>query len=293
MKFDQFSDFHVEHHNPYTSHPDWKTGDPYLYPWHTEKQSDILILNGDCSNSVKNTETVLLEAATYYENVLFTDGNHEHWCGITDPAKFNVGNNIQAFRKISKTHANIHYLDGENEFISGDTLFIGACGWYDFNMAEGYTFSSQIANWKKTHPDYSESAFGKKTMPQHLAYKQATELSRQVLRAQENPDIKNIVVATHMVPHEKGLIQNRAHPWYHMNGAFGNSMMRWVWEADFKHKINTWVFGHTHFTYDFMENGIRFVCNPRGYGGEQWKNSQRHILQIDTDNLSESAFGDI
>jgi predicted phosphodiesterase len=66
-----------------------------------------------------------------------------------------------------------------------------------------------------------------------------------------------------------------------------------VWEADFKHKIKVWTFGHTHFTYDFVEEGIRFVCNPRGYGGERWKNSQRHILQIDTDDLSGSAFGDI
>jgi hypothetical protein len=292
MKFDQFSDFHVEHHLPYKNLPGYVEGDPALYPWHTERQSDILILGGDCSNSVHNTEIVVFEAAQYYDHVIFLDGNHEHWCGRTDRTKYNISNNMSAFRKFAKQHDNITYMDAETNFVRDGVKFIGGCGWYDFKMIEGHTFKNQVAYWKKSYPDYAESAFGPNTMPWKLAYAQASSISRQVLRAQEDDDIKEIVISTHMVPHESGLV-NSNHPFYHMNGAFGNSLLRWVWEADFNHKIKVWTFGHTHFTYDFIEEGIRFVCNPRGYGGERWKNSQRHILQIDTDDLAGSAFGTI
>ncbi len=292
MLIDTFSDFHVEHHTPYKHNPGWKEGDPYLYPWDKEKKSDILILGGDCSNSVRNTETVIFEAAQYYDHVLFLDGNHEHWCGRTDRTRYNIHNNMAAFRKFAKKHDNITYLDSESNFVRDGVMFIGGCGWYDFKMIEGYTFKQQVNYWKKSYPDYAESAFGPNTMPWKLAYAQASNMARQVLKAQDNDDIKEIVISTHMVPHISGLV-NDSHPCYHMNGAFGNSLLRWVWEADFKNKINVWTFGHTHFTHDFVEEGVRFVCNPRGYGGERWKNSQRHILQIDTGELSRSAFGDI
>jgi len=289
MKFDQFSDFHVEHHIPHRDLPGYVEGDPYLYPWDKERQSDILILGGDCSNSVKNTQTVVFEAAQYYDHVIFLDGNHEHWCGKSDRTKYNISNNMAAFRKFAKDNKNITYLNGKSNFVMDGVLFIGGCGWYDFKMIEGHSFQKQVTYWKKSYPDYSESAFGEKTMPWKLAYTQASDISQQVLRAQENDNIKEIVIATHMVPHKSGLVDSW-HPYYHMNGAFGNSLLRWVWEADFKHKIKVWTFGHTHYTYDFVEEGIRFVCNPRGYGGEQWKNSQRHILQIDTADLAVSAF---
>ncbi len=289
MKFDQLSDFHVEHSKPNCDLPGWEEGDAFLYPWDKKKQSDILILNGDCSNSVKNTLLVVYEAAQYYENVLFTDGNHDHWCGSDDPSRYNVGNNMQAFRKFARETENVHFLDGESEFVQDGTLFIGACGWYDFKMIEGYTFHQQYINWKKNWPDALYSVFGKKK-PQHLAYQHASLLSRQVLRAQEDDSIKEIVVTTHTVPHELGLIQDQTHPWYYSNGAFGNSLMRWVWEADFKHKIKVWTFGHTHFQYDFVDHGIRFLTNPRGYSSDKYK--PRDVIQVDTE-YGESAFGEV
>ncbi len=292
MKFDTLSDAHIEHHAPHINLPEYKEGDPYLYPWNKEKQSDILILGGDCSNSVKTTETVVFEAAQYYDHVIFLDGNHEHWCGKSDPTKYNIHNNMSALRRFAKKNNNITYMDSETNFSNDGVMFIGACGWYDFKMIEGYTFTQQVEYWKKSYPDYAESAFGPNTMPWELAYTQASNMARQVLNAQDDNGIKEIVISTHMIPHESGLVNN-THPFYHMNGAFGNSLLRWVWEADRKHKIKVWTFGHTHFTYDFVEHGIRFVCNPRGYGSERWKNNQRHILQVDSELCCGSAFGDV
>ncbi len=40
----------------------------------------------------------------------------------------------------------------------------------------------------------------------------------------------------------------------------------------------TWVFGHTHETYDyFTESGCHMLCNPLGYPGEQNSYGERNI----------------
>ena len=30
-------------------------------------------------------------------------------------------------------------------------------------------------------------------------------------------------------------------------------------------KMNLWIHGHTHDNMDYVENGTRVICNPRGY----------------------------
>lgn len=36
-------------------------------------------------------------------------------------------------------------------------------------------------------------------------------------------------------------------------------------------EVKSWVFGHTHYSTDFKEGGIRLVSNQRGYA-LPWKN---------------------
>ena len=30
-------------------------------------------------------------------------------------------------------------------------------------------------------------------------------------------------------------------------------------------RVSLWIHGHTHNTFDYVMNGTRVVCNPRGY----------------------------
>jgi len=56
-----------------------------------------------------------------------------------------------------------------------------------------------------------------------------------------------------------------------------------------KGKIKTWAFGHIHSRFDAYANGVRFVCNPRGYHKE---NDFMGIRPISTDDVDSSAFGE-
>ena len=300
MKFDLISDFHVEMNIMNKDTRTWKDDDPIFYAWDQDKKSDVLVVAGDISNSLEYTTFVLREALDHYPEVIFTDGNHEHYSNYMDKTGgTNVTSDMNYFRKLAGDYPNLTYFDGDQTKQIGSTLFIGANGWYDFTMAVGMHTYEQRRAWKTGSNDPRCIRFGKKNKPDKLARRQADQLAQHVKDAQDNDEIEEIVVVTHTIPHLKAMISDITHPWYQLNGAYGNGYMSRVWASDPNNKIKLWVFGHTHYLYDFVAEGFRFVSNPRGYRGEkQWSGGGRAVFsgikQLDTQEvLVKSAFGEI
>ena len=300
MKFDLFSDFHVEMNTPNAFRDDFVTGMPHHYPWDEQRISDVLVLAGDTSNNHDSTLNVVVEASRHYEHVLFVDGNHDHytnyqngWTVLKDMEWF-----CTQFNTRNKVVSNVTYLNGGDVAkVFGKTLFIGANGWYDFVFAYPDDFKTQWRTWQRGSNDPRCIRFGKKNKPHKLAQRQAEALQAQVIAAQDNDDIEEIVIVTHTMPTFRafGQFGNPSHPYYSLNGAYGNARMRTVWQADKAGKIKTWCFGHTHEVRDFFERGIRFVSNPRGYRGERGlERASTGIVQIDTQEPEvASAFGEV
>jgi hypothetical protein len=66
------------------------------------------------------------------------------------------------------------------------------------------------------------------------------------------------VVVTHHLPHRECI-----HPKYEgtrFNPCFASDLDHLV-----RAPVALWVHGHTHESIDFLVNGTRVVCNPRGY----------------------------
>lgn len=245
MKIGILSDLHCDHYN-----------ENFIY----DTNIDALAIAGDTSGSVSVTKQVMEALANHHKEIIFIDGNHEHY------EAGNVHDNMKDFSEFSKEFKNINYLNGNNKIIFGDTVFIGCCGWYDFQNSH-YDF----ATCKQAFNKYMNDAYIKfTTTPEELALQQSAGLKKLVEEMQEDETISNIVVVTHSVPIESALIYNNDKVWNMLNGAFANISMKNVINADVKHKIKSWVFGHTHLKWDFEENGIRFICNPRGYPHEKW-----------------------
>ncbi|CAG8930113.1 unnamed protein product [Penicillium salamii] len=72
-------------------------------------------------------------------------------------------------------------------------------------------------------------------------------------------DARSIAVVTHHAPslHRTSSPQNSQNPW---SAAFGTDLLSLRWD-----NVKLWIFGHTHYTTEFKENGIRVVSNQRGY----------------------------
>lgn len=263
LEFDLISDFHAEMNRPWEEYPNYDGWHTY-YPWHLEKQSDVLVIAGDCSNDPSTTCAVLGEAASVYPHVLFVDGNHEHYIGYTH-RDATVGVNQQWLRDFAAEHANVTYLEETGITRFGSTAFIGCNGWYDWM---GYHLASreqQRAYWKKDSNDSRCIRFDK--MPDKMARYQADQLRLRVEELAQDDTIERIVVVTHTIPHTRGLIPHN-HPFGYLNGSYTNTAMEQVWLANGHEKITAWVYGHTHFHADFDAEGIRFINNARGYRGE-------------------------
>ncbi|PYH31744.1 uncharacterized protein BO87DRAFT_408703 [Aspergillus neoniger CBS 115656] len=70
---------------------------------------------------------------------------------------------------------------------------------------------------------------------------------------------RSILVVTHHAPSLQGTSSPRhaQSPW---SVAFGTDILSGIPDG-----VKVWVFGHTHYTTDFMEKGVRVVSNQRGY----------------------------
>ena len=273
MKYDLGSDLHVDINARagMVSFKDMKN-----------EGSNTIVLAGDLANDPSLTTKVLAMAASVYENVIFVDCNHEHYNNIR--TNMNVAKTMDYLRAAAKAIPNVVYLTGNNSIIIDDIMFVGANTWYDFKMQPPqYSASAAKTTWHNHMNDDKLSIFDKQ--PEVYAAQQAKMIAKVITDAQDNQMVLKIVVVTHTVPSPKGLLVKHDPIWDLLNGAFGCSDMANVFAADVNRKIVHSVFGHTHYGYDFDDfDGIRFVCNPRGYHGYEGDVTLWSLIQLDTDD---------
>lgn len=280
MKFDLVSDLHVEMNTA------WKNdkshdGVSNIYPWHLSKNSDILVVAGDCANDPYTALGVIDEAKQFYDRVLFIDGNHDHYNGRGKPDE-TVGANCRLYHRYANDNNGVHFLHPSSSSVKIDnTLFVGCNGWYDWTAYNLASKAQQQALWNTSMSDSMMISFD--DPPDVMAQEHAGGIRKHIENAQSDDSIDNIVVVTHTIPHRKGLVPD-SHHYGPLNGSFMNCLMEQVWIADTENKIKTWVFGHTHFKYDFIAEGIRFVTNPRGYKAEDRSFSYQGAILIDTND---------
>ena len=272
MKYDLGSDLHVDINA--------RIG---MVNFKDQQKSDTIVLAGDLANTLELTAQVLALAATVYKNVIFVDGNHEHYCGKQDNAT--IFDNMDYLREAAKVIPNVSYLTGTNRVIIDDVMFAGVNAWYDFKLAPSqYSIARVKETWLNYLNDARLSIFDHP--PEELAEMQTDDLAKTVAEAQDDQMVEKIVIVTHTASSPKGLLVKNEPIWDMLNGSFGCSAMSKVFAEDVNRKIVHAVFGHTHYTYDFHDfDGIRFVCNPRGYHGAPGELGDRwRLIQMDTED---------
>lgn len=88
-------------------------------------------------------------------------------------------------------------------------------------------------------------------------------LHRQIQTTNESEGCSNgrrsILVVTHHAPslQRTSSPQHEKNPW---SPAFATDLLAQSWDG-----VKVWIFGHTHYSTEFVEKGIRVVSNQRGY----------------------------
>lgn len=205
-----------------------------------EKLEQKVVVAGDTSNGLEGLR-FLLKLKNKGFDVFACDGNHEHYA------------NLLQNRSVYETQARFREEHSSVRMLTDTVPICLYNGWYpvtDEEMWQGYMNDS-----------YRSCLSGEEVSSL------AREHARCVQAAlQEWKDLQyKGVVVTHTAPCEETLNPR-------FEGHFSNE---WYWSphmrdllSEFKDQIHVWCHGHSHAFSDKIVDGVRVVCNPRGYPGE-------------------------
>jgi predicted phosphodiesterase len=171
-------------------------------------------------------------------NVFAVDGNHDHY------------SNQSQGRSIEETERAFYEGLGQNQYhqATPEITLIGANGWY---------FVDDEPCWA----DYMNDRWaGSAAMVNYFAQKHATFVEAALVATPHKA-----IVVTHTAPTMETL--NPAYDGHYSNAWYWNPLMGDIMRY-YADKILVWCHGHTHAPADKIVDGVRVVCNPRGYPGE-------------------------
>ncbi|CAG9239855.1 Ser/Thr protein phosphatase family protein [Paraburkholderia caribensis] len=256
MKIRVLSDLHLE------------SDQPEIIP---HADADLVVLAGDIHNHAEG----LRWAAETFDGavpVVYVPGNHEYYDG-------EFGALEAAMHDAAASVDNVHFLNNATLVDPlGQWRVLGTTLWTDFDLYgnDEASHAASIAAAERVMLDYrgliqvtwtagndlgGQGALQDNT-PRNLTPADTIALHRRArawLEAElAKPFAGRTIVVTHHAPHRRSLAERYADDV--VSAGFVNDLPSLV-----RAPVTLWVHGHTHTAFDYVENGTRVVCNPRGY----------------------------
>jgi predicted phosphodiesterase len=214
-----------------------------------QAEADLVILAGDIARPAE----ALAWATQLGRPVLYVAGNHEFY-GSSIPGT------LARLKQLSSGTA-VRVLANDEVVIAG-VRFLGTTLWTDFDLfGDGAPRAEAQAQALRFMRDFSRITADdglQPFTPEHatlLFRQQAAWLGERLAQPHDGPT----VVITHHAPSPRSI-----HPRFDgspINACFVSNAEALV-SAD---RVQLWIHGHTHDSFDYQLNGTRVICNPRGY----------------------------
>jgi predicted phosphodiesterase len=219
--------------------------------WNPPKaDSDVVVLAGDIHVGVHGIEW----ARRHFPSmpIVYVPGNHEFY-----------GEHIQDMTQelvAEGRRLGVDVLVGCSTVIGG-VRFLGATLWTDFALGgtDPSSIDRAMADAQFGMYDFHVIRCGdnRKFRPTDARAMHLEQV--QWLRHQLTDGfVGTTVVVTHHLPHRRSI-----HPKYQtsdLNPGFASDLGDLMGPS-----VSLWIHGHTHESFDYVVNGTRVVCNPRGY----------------------------
>lgn len=212
--------------------------------------ADIVVLAGD----IARPPEAVAWARALGKPVLYVPGNHEFYGG-------SLPGTLAQLRALCAGTA-IHLLH-DTEWVHAGVRFLGTPLWTDFLLfGEGAGRATAMEAAHRFMRDFQRIRLADDApallSPQHSAalfQRHAAWLQDRLDQPFDGPT----VVITHHAPSPRSI-----HP------RFADSPVNACFVSRAEHllggrKVALWLHGHTHDSFDYVVDGTRVVCNPRGY----------------------------
>ena len=214
-----------------------------------ETDADVVVLAGDIARPAH----AMRWASAIAKPVLYVAGNHEFYGS-------SLGETGTALELLcAGTHVRV--LE-KRELVIDGVRFLGTTLWTDFELAGADARPAAMTEASRLLRDFSRIAIGP-TDPRPFTPADAVVLFQASARWLESrlaaPHDGPTVVITHHAPSPRSV-----HP------RFAGSLLNACFVSDLERlldgrRVQLWIHGHTHDSFDYCVNGTRVVCNPRGY----------------------------
>ena len=218
-----------------------------IYQPHTASfDADVIVLAGDIWNGAKG---IAWSRETWPEKeIVYVPGNHEYYKGHIEF--------VDTEMKEAAVKASVHLLQDCLAVIDG-VRFIGATLWTDFRLF-GQEFQQEaMAEGKKRLNDFRLIWMAEwPLLPEQTIDMHNATVNFFSERLTEPFNGKTVVV-THHAP-----------AWASVHPKFQQHPLSACFASRLNHlfgKVDLWLHGHMHDSFDYTEDGTRVVCNPRGY----------------------------
>jgi 3',5'-cyclic AMP phosphodiesterase CpdA len=247
VKIRVLSDLHLEN------------DEPELVP-HAE--ADLIVLAGDIHNHAAGPRW----AAQTFDGavpVVYVPGNHEYYDGEFGALE---GALYDAAAQVDNVHVlnNATLVDPQ-----GQWRLLGTTLWTDFALfgSDTATLAESVAESRRVMLDFRGLIQMSWPHDTHDATRDFTPDDSIALHRHARAWLEHelaqpfggkTIVVTHHAPHRRSLAERFANDL--VSGGFVSDLTSLV-----RAPAALWVHGHTHTAFDYVENGTRVVCNPRGY----------------------------
>jgi len=229
----------------------------FIIPKVENEKETIVVLAGDIGLAKKEYTYMDFISNTCYrfKKVIWILGNHEHY-GTNFPAT------LAKLWCATLEHENLYVVDKETVAFD-DVAFVCATLWTNMDNNNVMTMNDA----KLFMNDYKHIRTGPKSEPwrQKLApldtmadHQRAKEFIFPEI-VKQKADGKKVVVVTHHLPSFMSVHESLRGD--NLNGAYASELFEDIANT----KPDIWIHGHTHFSFDYMIEDTRVVCNPRGY----------------------------
>lgn len=257
MNFDFVSDIHID---SWVSNKTQSKINSFVNRLVPDEPNKTLIIAGDIGHSNTDIEKCIISFKRFYSNIIVVFGNHDHWIINRKTSNysdsFDRTNNMK--ERLSKLE-NVFVLDGNIVTIDGVT-YGGCTGWYDGEYGR-VVLNVDETEIEKCHETFCDFHY---VINDYKGYNQLCKIDKEKLN--NIIDICDVIV-THHIPN-----------WSNVYYKYKNDLFSSFFYFDGRElldrcKDKVWVYGHTHEQQHNVVQGCTLICNPIGYKGELFDNS--------------------